>query len=62
MMYGWRKTREKRERFLRKREKDKGERVWRCRASQFQYYIFNRKKVIDDSLYLKRNIEIIKIN
>jgi len=34
MMYGGRKTREKGERFLRKREKGKGERVWRCRASQ----------------------------
>jgi len=34
MMYGGRKTREKGERFLRKRERGTGERVWRCRASQ----------------------------
>jgi len=45
MTYGWRKTREKEERFLRKtREKGErflrklergtGERVWRCTASQ----------------------------
>jgi len=33
MIYGWRKTREKGERFLREREKDTEERVWRCRAS-----------------------------
>jgi len=34
MMYGWRKTREKGERFLRKRERDTEERVWRYRESQ----------------------------
>jgi len=34
-MYGWRKTREKGERLLKKRERGTGERVWRCRASHF---------------------------
>jgi len=32
MTYGGRKVREKEERFL--RERDTGERVWRCRTSQ----------------------------
>jgi len=32
-MYGGRKTKEKGERFLRKRERGAGEKVWRCKAS-----------------------------
>ena len=36
MMYGWRKTKEKGERFLRKRKRGTGKRVWRCKASHYQ--------------------------
>jgi len=32
-MYGWRKTKKNGDRFLKKRERGKGKRVWRCRTS-----------------------------
>jgi len=34
LIYGGRKTREKGERLLRKRKRNTGKRVWRCRVSQ----------------------------